>query len=155
MSRRSHRIAPVRFGQESSDVLDLALVGVAVLCAIAGLLTQLWAVSVIGAVPSLVSDIVRGDRHGAAAGRAVVDRIAQAFEREGWRTARNRPYAGGHVIERQGRPAERRHAVQIELRRDLYLDEATLALAPGFDALRASLDHVIAALSTTDWAALA
>ena len=100
-------------------------------------------------------EVVLGDRHGSAASRAVVERVAAAFEREGWRTTRNRPYAGGHVIERQGRPAERRHAVQVELRRDLYLDEATLALGSGFDAVRATLDRVVTALSGADWTALA
>lgn len=100
-------------------------------------------------------EVVLGDRHGSSAGREVVECVAAAFEREGWRTARNRPYAGGHVVERQGRPAERRHAVQVELRRDLYLDEATLALGPGFDRTREALERVIARLSATDWPALA
>ncbi len=83
---RSHRIAPVRFVQESSDVLDLALVGLAVLCAIAGLLLQLWAVSLIGAVPSLVSDMVRGDRPPRLrriARRVLLDRPERSLVRNG------------------------------------------------------------------------
>jgi hypothetical protein len=61
---RHHRpaFAAVRFGQDSSDVVDLALVGVAVLGAIGGLLLGSWAVALLGAAPSLAADILRNER---------------------------------------------------------------------------------------------
>ena len=99
--------------------------------------------------------MVLGDRHGASASAAVVRRVEEELVRQGWRVARNRPYAGGHVVERHGRPAARRHAVQVEVRRDLYLDEAAVAPHAGFAPLRAALDQVLARLAATDWAALA
>ena len=36
----------------------------------------------------------------------------------------NRPYAGGYIIQRHGDPKAGVHALQVELSRDLYLDEA-------------------------------
>ena len=35
--------------------------------------------------------------------------------------ARNRPYAGGHILRTHGRPEQDVHAVQIEIDRRLYL----------------------------------
>jgi hypothetical protein len=55
-------IVAVRFGQDSSDVIDLALVGVAVLGAVAGLLAGIWGIAVLGAVPSLAADVLRNER---------------------------------------------------------------------------------------------
>ncbi len=99
--------------------------------------------------------VVLGDRHGAAASPRVTAWIEAAFAQAGFTLARNRPYAGGHVVERHGRPCERRHAVQLEVRRDLYLDEAHQAPHAGFARLRAALDAVLARLAATDWTALA
>ncbi|WP_375388999.1 CDP-glycerol glycerophosphotransferase family protein [uncultured Amnibacterium sp.] len=62
MSRRRPAIAAVRFGQDSSDVLDLALVGVVVVAAVVALLVGLWGIAVLGAVPSLAADVLRGER---------------------------------------------------------------------------------------------
>ena len=60
--RRRPGLAAVRFGQDSSDVVDLGLVGVAVVSAVVALLLGVWEVAVLGALPSLVADIVRGER---------------------------------------------------------------------------------------------
>jgi len=37
---------------------------------------------------------------------------------------RNQPYAGGFTTQRYGRPAHNQHALQIEINRSLYMDEA-------------------------------
>ena len=49
--------------------------------------------------------------------------------------ARNRPYAGGHITARYGRPDAGMHALQIEVNRGLYMNERTLQKSAGFDAL--------------------
>ena len=100
-------------------------------------------------------EVVVGDRHGRACAPAVADLIEDAFRALGYATARNRPYAGGHVTETHGRPHARRHAVQIELRRDLYLDEATLRPGPGYGRLKADLQAVCARLAAAPWTTLA
>jgi N-formylglutamate amidohydrolase len=98
---------------------------------------------------------VLGDRFGAACAPAVAERVERLLQGEGLRTVRNTPYAGGFTTEHHGRPAQGRHALQIELLRGLYLDEATLAPTAAFDALKARLGRVIAGLCAADWSALA
>lgn len=62
MSRHRRPIAAVRFGRDSSDVVDLALVGLVVLAAVVALLTGLWGIALLGAVPSLAADVLRSER---------------------------------------------------------------------------------------------
>ena len=47
---------------------------------------------------------------------------------------------------RHGRPAERRHSLQIEVNRKLYMDEGTLERTSGFAALQADLTRLAEAL---------
>ncbi len=69
------------------------------------------------------AQLVLGDRFGRSAGPRFVSRMAAALTAGGeMRVAINAPYAGGHIIERHGRPARDIHAVQLELDRSLYLD---------------------------------
>ena len=41
------------------------------------------------------------------------------------------PYRGGYTTSHYGKPAERQHALQVELARRLYMDEETLEKKPG------------------------
>ncbi|HKT53027.1 MAG TPA: N-formylglutamate amidohydrolase [Caulobacteraceae bacterium] len=95
-------------------------------------------------------DLVLGDRFGAACAPAITALVEREFEAMGYRVARNAPYAGGFTTEYYGKPAEGVHALQIEINRALYLDEATLAPTPGFETLKNDLKRVFAVLSA--WA---
>jgi|688.fasta_scaffold209951_2 N-formylglutamate amidohydrolase len=99
-----------------------------------------------GAAP----DVVLGDLHGRSCASGVIDAIEAWFVRQGYRCQRNQPYAGGYTMERYGRPADGVHALQIELNRALYLDEARLELTPGFDRLRRDLSGLITTV-VRDW----
>lgn len=99
-------------------------------------------------------DIVLGDRFGAACAGLLPARVERELEAMGYRVARNTPYAGGYTTEHYGRPSRRTHALQIEINRALYLDEATLAPTPGFDRLKADLEALTATLAQADWSAL-
>ncbi|WP_174297371.1 N-formylglutamate amidohydrolase [Sphingomonas bacterium] len=68
--------------------------------------------------------IVIGDRHGASADGTAAAIIEAQVARIGLRSARNLPYAGGHIVERHGHPAFGVHAVQVEIDRSLYLDRS-------------------------------
>ncbi|HEX2012482.1 MAG TPA: N-formylglutamate amidohydrolase, partial [Roseateles sp.] len=46
-----------------------------------------------------------------------------------------------------GRPAEQRHSLQIEIRRPIYMDEATRERNAGFEPLRRCLDTTLAAVA--------
>jgi N-formylglutamate amidohydrolase len=68
-------------------------------------------------------DIALGDRFGRSCAPAVVERVEAILRRNGFRVARNRPYAGGHITARYGRPETGVHALQVEVRRDLFMEE--------------------------------
>jgi len=86
-----------------------------------------------------VADIVLGDRYGTSCAAFLTDRVEEALRRRGYGVARNKPYAGGFITEHYGEPAARRHALQIEINRALYMDERTLDRRPGFEALARDL----------------
>ena len=77
-------------------------------------------------------DIVLGDGHGKTAESGLVARARAFFEREGLRVALNSPYAGGHITRHYGRPETGVSAIQVEVCRSLYLDEARISLKPGW-----------------------
>ena len=99
-------------------------------------------------------DVVLGDRFGAAAGREVMDRVESAFASAGLRVARNAPFAGAFIAQSYGRPAGRRHVVQVEIDRSLYLDEARIELLPDYPQFRALLSGVIGEIAGVGRAAL-
>jgi len=99
-------------------------------------------------------DMVLGDRFGAACAGIVTQRVERELEAMGYKVARNAPYAGGYTTEHYGRPARRTHALQIEINRALYLDEARLTPTEGFARLKADLEKLIAAMAAADWSAL-
>lgn len=93
------------------------------------------------------ADVVLGDRFGAAASASVVERIEAAFASAGLRVARNMPFAGAYVAQHYGRPSRRQHAVQVEIDRALYMNEATVEPLADFDAFRRVLAGVIAEIA--------
>jgi N-formylglutamate amidohydrolase len=99
-------------------------------------------------------DVVLGDRFGAACAGLLPARVERELEGLGYRVARNTPYAGGYTTEHYGRPARRTHALQIEINRALYLDEATLSPTAGFGRLKAHIEQLTRALAAADWSAL-
>lgn len=93
-------------------------------------------------------DVVLGDRHGGACAAELTRRLRREFEALGWRVALNRPYAGGWTTQRWGRPDEGFHAVQVELNRALYWDEAARRPGPGWSRTEKGVARVIARLLT-------
>jgi len=91
-------------------------------------------------------DFVIGDRYGASAGLWIVEALEQALRRLGYSVRRNKPYAGGFITEHYGVPASRRHAVQIEINRALYMEERTVAKASRWTQVAAHLQAVVEAL---------
>lgn len=89
---------------------------------------------------------VIGDLHGCAAAPSLVAAIERSLTLDGWRVARNIPYAGGYTTAWHGRPAQGVHAVQIEIDRALYMDPARLQPHGGFARVAASLRRIVEVL---------
>jgi N-formylglutamate amidohydrolase len=99
-------------------------------------------------------DMVLGDRFGAACAPVLSRQVERELEAMGYKVARNAPYAGGYTTEHYGRPARGVHALQIEVNRALYVDEATLEPTAGFARLQADFERLTATLAAMEWSAL-
>ncbi len=125
------------------------------------MLTQLFGCALLldcHSMPSAASEVslVFGDRYGRGAAPWLVASASRIAAAQGFSAAVNDPFAGGHVVERHGKPHLGVHAVQIEINRRCYLTAdgepsgefdrvaaliETLALQLG----RELLDHQLAA----------
>lgn len=92
-------------------------------------------------------DVVIGDRFGASCGPGLADLVESLFRARGYSTARNTPYAGGFATLAHGHPPIGRHALQIEVRRRLYLDEASVEPHDGFLTLRRHMGEIAQEIS--------
>ncbi len=92
-------------------------------------------------------DFVLGDCFGSACHPDITRTVDAALRHRGYRVLHNTPYAGGFTTRHYGKPHLGVHALQIEVDRGLYMDEATHIRTPGFSSLRTDLTHLIAALA--------
>ena len=93
-------------------------------------------------------DFVLGDRYGRSCDARLSDWLERDLTARGWQVARNKPYAGGFITDRYGRPADGMHAVQIEINRAIYMDEKNYTKHAGFTRLQNDLTGLVAALAT-------
>lgn len=91
-------------------------------------------------------DIVLGDRYGTSCATELTDFAAQILSRFGYSVSRNKPYAGGFITEHYGQPGRALHAMQVEINRNIYMDERTLAKTERFGAVAADLARLVQAL---------
>lgn len=95
-------------------------------------------------------DIVLGDRYGTSCAGEIMAEAERVLRRLGYGVARNNPYAGGFNTEHYGRPHRGLHALQIEINRALYMDEARLERTEGFERLKADMSTFAAHLAELD-----
>ena len=88
-------------------------------------------------------DVALGDRFGSSCAPAIIRRAETFLESHGLRVKRNRPYAGGHITAHYGQPAIGIHALQIEIRRGLYMDESKLRLHGALDEIKKTLGKLL------------
>lgn len=100
------------------------------------------------------AEVVLGDAHGTSCAALATRRVEEGLARIGLAVRRNEPYAGGYVTRYYGRPREGVHALQLELARGLYMDEARIERGLGFARLQADLARLVEMLAQADWAAL-
>jgi N-formylglutamate deformylase len=70
---------------------------------------------------------VPGDRDGKSCAPALMEAVRRHLQGNGFTVRANEPYKGGFITAHHGRPADGIHAIQIEMRRDLYMNEQTFA----------------------------
>jgi N-formylglutamate amidohydrolase len=72
------------------------------------------------------ADIVPGDVRGASCAPSISRLLGDHFARAGFAVRPNDPYMGGFITKSHGRPARGVHAIQLEINRDLYMEEEAL-----------------------------
>ncbi len=101
--------------------------------------------------PGLVhADFVIGNRDNTTSSKELVLFIQEQLAQHGYSVEINHPYKGVELVRRYGKPEQHRHSVQLEINRKLYMDENTLAMHAGFDALQRHLQSLAQQLLAYD-----
>ena len=93
---------------------------------------------------------VLGDCHGTSCSAAVTGTVERTLDGKNYRVVRNSPYAGGFVTRHYGKPESNVHCLQIEINRQIYMDEARIERRPALKALTRDMRDVVAALGALD-----
>jgi N-formylglutamate deformylase len=94
-----------------------------------------------------LADIVLGDAHGTTCAAYLTRFVERRLIELGYRVRRNDPYAGGFISRHYGKPRDGVHALQIEIARDLYMDETRYERSTGFPAVQRDLSLLIESLA--------
>ena len=107
--------------------------------------------------PPGAAQIVLGDRHGTSAAPWLTAMAARIVRERGFGVACNDPFAGGHIVERHGRPAAGIHAIQVEVDRSLYCQRDSRTPGPGFERVAVMFEALAVGLgeALADQAAIA
>ncbi|MFN4276072.1 MAG: N-formylglutamate amidohydrolase [Ferrovibrio sp.] len=89
------------------------------------------------------ADMVIGDFHGVSCAPRLVDRVEDYLKSCGFSTTRNKPYAGGYITQYYSRRDQGIHSLQLEINRDLYMDETRIEKAGGFNRVQGAMTGLI------------
>jgi N-formylglutamate amidohydrolase len=106
----------------------------------------------VHSMPPLPGDVDRprivvGDLFGRSAAARFASTLREVARTAGHISAQNIPYAGGHILGAHGAPSRGIHAIQLEIDRGLYLDDALDAPGAGLTASRALVLEMARALA--------
>ena len=93
-----------------------------------------------------LADFVLGNLDGSTSDEATMEVLAQALSAQGYSVAMNDPFKGVEIIRNSGQPSLGHHAVQIEIKRSLYMDEQLQPNA-GFERTQSAVNAALAALA--------
>lgn len=97
------------------------------------------------------ADIVPGDVRGASCAPSLSGLVVAHFAARGYAVRPNDPYMGGYITRQHGRPVRGVHAIQVEVNRDLYMDEVSFAWRDGkARPLRDAISDLVAAVCAWD-----
>jgi N-formylglutamate amidohydrolase len=91
---------------------------------------------------------VLGDAHGTACAPRMTRLVEDLLSEPGRPVRRNDPYAGGFITRHYGRPREGVHTLQIEIARELYMDESSIERLPDFGSVQSAMTRFIAGLAS-------
>ncbi|NGM85947.1 N-formylglutamate amidohydrolase [Parapusillimonas sp. SGNA-6] len=86
-----------------------------------------------------LADFVLGDRDGTTCDPTFIGIIEDFLLSRNYTVARNDPFKGVALIAKIGRPEQNRHSLQIEVNRQLYMDEENYEKSDNFTTLQRDL----------------
>jgi len=92
-------------------------------------------------------EFVIGNLWGKSSNNEITQFIVNFLKKEGFIVSENLPYAGAHILKKYGRPETGISAIQIEIRKDLYLDEEKLIFNKSNNKIKRILKNMIFNLS--------
>jgi N-formylglutamate amidohydrolase len=93
------------------------------------------------------ADFVLGDRDGSTCDPAFTAFVRATLAAMGYEVAVNDPYKGVELVKAYSEPRRRRHSLQVEVNKRLYMDEATRSRHQGFAMLQADLSRLAEAIT--------
>lgn len=93
------------------------------------------------------SDFDLGDRHGTTCAPELVELVETVLRGFGYHVTRNAHFIGAECVRQHGDPQHGIHSLQIEMNRDLYMDEASRRRGPGYGQVRAHMAQLAQALA--------
>lgn len=93
------------------------------------------------------ADIVLGDRDGTSCDPGFTEFTRATLAAMGYDVKVNDPYKGVELVRAYSNPRAKRHSLQIELNKRLYMNEATLQKAGGFAGVQEDLTAYLKALA--------
>lgn len=96
--------------------------------------------------PPRLADIVLGDRWGTSCDSELSSLVDTASQEQGFYTVRNTPYAGGFITQNYGQPKNNIHVLQIEICRDLYMNERLVIPNEDFDKCKQGIQAILNAV---------
>jgi N-formylglutamate deformylase len=94
-----------------------------------------------------LADFVLGNLDGTTSDQATMDVLAAPLRAHGFSVAFNDPFKGVEIIRNSGQPEVGRHAVQVEVKRSLYMNERFEPVA-GYARVQAAIDALLTSLAT-------
>ena len=92
------------------------------------------------------ADFCLGDRDGTTCDGEFIGFVGETLSAMGYSVTVNAPLKGVELVRLHGDPPNRRHSLQIEINRGIYMDERTRQKVPGFGKLRADISKLVAAI---------
>jgi N-formylglutamate deformylase len=74
--------------------------------------------------PEKFPDLILGDADGTSASPGIIETTLQGLETSGLSVSHNTPFKGGHITRAYGKPSENIHALQLEMTKVNYMDDA-------------------------------
>ncbi|HQQ97201.1 MAG TPA: N-formylglutamate amidohydrolase [Cyclobacteriaceae bacterium] len=84
-------------------------------------------------------DLILGDVDGTSASPGLIEAVMTTLDHSTYRVGHNHPFKGGYITRHFGQPANHQHALQLEMSKVNYMDDAEIKYHPDRSAKMRSL----------------